>query len=192
MRGSEGYGKEWLDSDNGIKREKVIADIEDASLWIKNNWKNQKKESPKIGVMGWSYGGYSTLMAMTKFADAYNAGVALVGMSNLVTFMQNTAPYRRILRMSEYGNPETDKDFMMRLSPVTYVDNVKDPLMIIQGANDPRVPAGEAIQMQERLAAKKIKSELIIFADEGHGSTKKENQVLEIGHMIEFFKKYLK
>lgn len=129
---------------------------------------------------------------MTKFAGAYNAGVALVGMSNLVTFMQNTAPYRRILRMSEYGNPETDKEFMMRLSPVTYVDQIRDPLMIIQGANDPRVPAGEAIQMQETLTKKKIKSELIIFADEGHGSSKKENQVLEIGHMIEFFKKHLK
>lgn len=192
VRGSDGYGKEWLDSDNGIKREKVITDIEDASVWIKNNWKNSKNESPKIGVMGWSYGGYSTLYAMTKFAGAYNAGVALVGMSNLVTFMQNTAPYRRILRMSEYGNPETDKEFMMRLSPVTYVDQIRDPLMIIQGANDPRVPAGEAIQMQETLAKKKIKSELIIFADEGHGSAKKENQVLEIGHMIEFFKKHLK
>lgn len=192
VRGSDGYGKEWLDSDNGIKREKVITDIEDASVWIKNNWKNSKNESPKIGVMGWSYGGYSTLFAMTKFAGAYNAGVALVGMSNLVTFMQNTAPYRRILRMSEYGNPETDKEFMMRLSPVTYVDQIRDPLMIIQGANDPRVPAGEAIQMQETLTKKKIKSELIIFADEGHGSSKKENQVLEIGHMIEFFKKHLK
>ena len=192
VRGSDGYGKEWLDSDNGIKREKVITDIEDASIWIKNNWKNQKNESPKIGVMGWSYGGYSTLMAMTKFAGAYNAGVALVGMSNLVTFMQNTAPYRRILRASEYGNPDTDKEFMLRLSPVTYVDNVKDPLLIIQGANDPRVPAGEAIQMQETLTKKKIKSELIIFADEGHGSSKKENQVLEIGNMIEFFKKNLR
>lgn len=191
VRGSDGYGKEWIDSDNGIKREKVITDIEDASIWIKNNWKNSKGESPKVGVMGWSYGGYSTLMAMTKFAGRYNAGVALVGMSNLVTFMQNTAPYRRILRASEYGNPETDKEFMLRLSPVTYVDQVRDPLMIVQGANDPRVPAGEAIQMQEILAAKKIKSELIIFADEGHGSSKKENQVLEIGHMINFFKKHL-
>ncbi len=192
VRGSEGYGKIWLDSDNGIKREKVITDIEDASIWIKNNWKNVKNESPKMGIMGWSYGGYSTLFAMTKYAGSFNAGVALVGMSNLVTFMQNTAPYRRILRMSEYGNPDTDKDFMMRLSPVTYIDQIRDPLMIIQGANDPRVPAGEAIQMQEALVKKKIKSQLIIFADEGHGSAKKENQVLEIGHMIEFFKTNLK
>ena len=192
VRGSDGYGKEWLDSDNGAQREKVITDIEDASIWIRKNWADANGAAPKVGVMGWSYGGYSTLMAMTYFAGSYDAGVALVGMSNLVTFMQNTAPYRRILRMSEYGNPETDKDFMLRLSPVTYVDKVKNPLMIIQGVNDPRVPAGEALQMHETLQKKKIASELILFADEGHGSSKKENQVLEIGHMIEFFKKHLK
>ena len=191
VRGSDGYGKEWLDADNGAKREKVITDIEDASIWIRKNWSDANGVAPKVGVMGWSYGGYSTLMAMTYFAGSYDAGVALVGMSNLVTFMQNTAPYRRILRMSEYGNPETDKDFMLRLSPVTYVDKVKNPLMIIQGVNDPRVPAGEALQMHETLQKKKIASELILFADEGHGSSKKENQVLEIGHMIEFFKKQL-
>lgn len=192
VRGSDGYGKEWIDMDNGPKRENVIADIEDASIWIKENWKNEKGESPKVGVMGWSYGGYSTLMAMTRFAGAYEAGVALVGMSNLVSFLNNTAPYRRILRISEYGDPVKDKDALMKLSAVTYVDKVKSPLMIIQGANDPRVPVGEALQIHQTLQKKKITSQLIVFADEGHGSAKKENQVLEIGHTIEFFKTHLK
>ena len=112
-------------------------------------------------------------------------------MSNLVSFLNNTAPYRRILRISEYGDPIKDKDALMKLSAVSYVDNVKGPLMIIQGANDPRVPVGEALQIQETLAKNKIKSELSVFADEGHGSAKKENQVLEIGNTIEFFKKHL-
>jgi dipeptidyl aminopeptidase/acylaminoacyl peptidase len=192
VRGSEGYGKKWLDLDNGPLRENVITDIEDASIWIKQNWKNEKGESPKVGVMGWSYGGYSTLMAMTRFAGAYEAGVALVGMSNLVSFLNNTAPYRRALRISEYGDPVKDKDALMKLSAVTYVDQVKAPLMIVQGANDPRVPVGEALQIQQTLTQKKLGSELIIFADEGHGSAKKENQVLEIGHTIEFMKKNLK
>lgn len=192
VRGSDGYGKQWIDIDNGPKRENVITDIQDAALWIKNNWKTADGKSPKVGVMGWSYGGYSTLMAMTRFAGTYEAGVALVGMSNLVSFLNNTAPYRRILRISEYGDPEKDKDSLMRLSPVTYVDQVKSPLMIIQGANDPRVPVGEALQIQETLAKKKIDSQLIVFADEGHGSAKKDNQVLEIGHTIEFMKKHLK
>lgn len=193
VRGSEGYGKEWLESDNGPLREKVITDIEDASIWIKKKWhKDLGSESPKIGIMGWSYGGYSTLMAMSKFAGSYDAGVALVGMSDLVSFLNNTAPYRRTLRITEYGDPVKDKESLMRLSPVTYVNQVRDPLMIIQGANDPRVPVGEALQIHENLKRKNIKSELIIFADEGHGSAKKENQILEIGHMIEFFKRHLK
>ena len=192
VRGSDGYGKEWIEMDNGPRREAVITDIEDASIWIKNNWKNKNGVVPKIGVMGWSYGGYSTLMAMTRFAGAYDAGVALVGMSNLVTFLMNTAPYRRILRISEYGDPDKDAEALKKLSPINYVDNVKSPLMIIQGANDPRVPAGEAVQIHETLQKKKINSELIIFADEGHGSAKKENQVLEIGHYVQFFTKHLK
>ncbi len=191
VRGSDGYGKKYIELDNGPLRENVITDIEDAAIWIKKNWKGAGGKEPKVGVMGWSYGGYSTLMAMTKFAGSYEAGVALVGMSNLVSFLNNTAPYRRILRISEYGDPVKDKDALMKLSAVTYVDKVKSPLMIIQGANDPRVPVGEALQIHETLTKKKIQSQLIVFADEGHGSAKKENQVLEIGHTIEFMKKNL-
>lgn len=192
VRGSDGYGKKWLEIDNGPLRENVITDIEDAALWLKKNWKTQDGSAPQVGVMGWSYGGYSTLMAMTRFAGAYEAGVASVGMSNLVSFLNNTAPYRRALRISEYGDPEKDKEALLKLSPITYVDRVKSPLMIIQGANDPRVPVGEAVQIHETLTKKNIPSQLIVFADEGHGSSKKENQVLEIGHMIDFFKKHLK
>lgn len=191
VRGSDGYGKKWLDADNGPKRENVITDIEDIALWVKKNWKSTNQENVKLGVMGWSYGGYSTLMAMSRFAGQFDAGVALVGMANLVSFLNNTAPYRRALRISEYGDPEKDREALMRLSPVTYVDNIKDPLLIIQGANDPRVPAGEAIQMHELMQKKNLKSQLILFADEGHGSSKRENQILEIGNTIDFFKKHL-
>ncbi len=191
VRGSDGYGKKWIDLDNGPLRENVVTDIEDASIWIKKNWKKSNGEPPAVGVMGWSYGGYSTLLAMTRFAGAYEAGVALVGMSNLVSFLNNTAPYRRALRISEYGDPVINKEALMKLSPISYVDNVKSPLMIIQGANDPRVPVGEALQVQQVLDKKNISSRLIVFADEGHGSSKKENQILEIGNMIEFFKKHL-
>ncbi len=190
VRGSEGYGKTWLDSDNKEKRLNVITDIEDAARFIKSKWAYGGLV-PKVGVMGGSYGGYSTLMAMTMFAGAYDAGVANVGMSNLYTFLQNTAPYRRILRTSEYGDPETQKDILLKLSPITYLDQVKAPLMIIQGANDPRVPVGEAIQIQDALQKKNISSQLIVFADEGHGSQKKENQALERGHTLQFFINHL-
>ncbi len=191
VRGSDGYGRKWIEMDNGPLRENVITDIEDAALWIKQNWKYSDGTTPKVGVMGGSYGGYSTLLAMTRFAGAYEAGAAIVGMSNLISFLNNTAPYRRILRISEYGDPVKDKEALIKLSPITYVDRVKAPLLVIQGANDPRVPAGEAIQIQETLSKKGIDSKLILFADEGHGSAKKDNQVLEIGHILEFFKKHL-
>lgn len=190
VRGSSGYGKKWLDADNGPRRLHVITDIQDCATHIRQNWK-VNGISPKIGVMGGSYGGYSTLMAMSRFAGSYDAGAASVGMSDLKTFLMNTAPYRRVLRITEYGDPEKDAEALRQLSPITYVDSIKNPLMIIQGANDPRVPVGEAIQMKRVLDQKNIDAKLIIFADEGHGSAKLENQILEVGNILEFFKKHL-
>jgi dipeptidyl aminopeptidase/acylaminoacyl peptidase len=141
--------------------------------------------------MGGSYGGYSTLMAMSRFAGSYDAGVAIVGMANLRTFLLNTAPYRRILRISEYGDPEKDKDALEKLSPTTYLNQVKAPLMLIQGVSDPRVPVGEALQMHDQLSAKGIPSELMIFPDEGHGAAKRDNKVLELGHALRFMQEHL-
>lgn len=190
VRGSEGYGRAWLHADDGPKRLDVITDIEDCSKHIRSAWAVGGK-SPKIGVMGWSYGGYSTFMAMTMFGGAYDAGVALVGMSNLRSFLLNTAPYRRILRISEYGDPEKDKEALEKLSATNYLDRVKSPLMISQGASDPRVPVGEALQMRAALAKRGIEAPLIIYADEGHGSAKRDNSVLELGHTLAFFRKHL-
>ena len=190
VRGSEGYGKAWLAADDGAKRLNVITDIEDASIHIRKAFASGDR-APRVGVMGWSYGGYATLLAMSRFAGAYDAGVALVGMSNLRNFLLNTAPHRRILRISEYGDPEKDKDALEQLSPSTYIDKVKDPLMIIQGVSDPRVPAGEAIYMQQLLEKRGIKAPLILFGNEGHGSIKLDNKVLEVGHALRFFQENL-
>ncbi len=190
VRGSDGYGKKWLMSDNGPKRLDVVTDIEDCAKHIRTQWA-VGGVAPKVGLMGWSYGGYSTLLGMTMFAGAYDAGVAMVGMSDLSTFLKNTAPYRRSLRVTEYGDPDKDAASLAKLSPITYLDRIKAPLLIIQGANDPRVPAGEAVRIQEALAAKKIPSRLILFADEGHGAEKRSNQVLEFGHLMQFFSEHL-
>jgi dipeptidyl aminopeptidase/acylaminoacyl peptidase len=191
VRGSDGQGKKWLHADDGRKRLDVITDIEDAARYIRTAWAKNGK-APKIGVYGGSYGGYSTLVAMTMFAGAYDAGVSNVGMSNLYTFLMNTAPYRRILRASEYGDPEKDKDALLKLSPITYLDRLKAPLLLIQGASDPRVPVGEALQFQQALEAKKVPSKLVIFPDEGHGAQKRDNRVIQIGESISFFEKHLK
>jgi dipeptidyl aminopeptidase/acylaminoacyl peptidase len=186
VRGSEGYGKAWLHADDGPKRMDVITDIEDCARFIRANW-----GVPRIGAFGGSYGGYSALMAMTFFAGAYEAGASVVGMASLVTFLENTAPYRRALRVTEYGDPTGDRDALLQLSPLTHVGRAKAPLIVIQGANDPRVPVGEAIQIHEALRDKKIDSRLIVFADEGHGTQKRDNRVLELGHVIQFFEKHL-
>jgi dipeptidyl aminopeptidase/acylaminoacyl peptidase len=130
-------------------------------------------------------------MAMTMFAGDYDAGVDVVGISDLRTFLRNTAPYRRALRISEYGDPDADADALAKLSPMTYIDRVKAPLLIMQGASDPRVPAGESIQIHDSLEKKGVACELTIFSDEGHGPQKRENRVYLLAKSIEFFKKYL-
>lgn len=191
VRGSDGYGKKWLDADNGPKRLDVLTDIEDAATWARTAFAAGGR-APKVGVTGGSYGGYATLVAMTKFAGAYDAGVSNVGISSLVSFLQNTAPYRRILRASEYGDLEKDHDALVKLSATTYIESLKAPLLLIQGASDPRVPVGEAIQMYEAAAKTGVPTSLVIFPDEGHGAQKRENRVLQTGHTILWFDRYLK
>lgn len=190
VRGSDGYGKEWLHADDGPKRLQVITDIEDASKFVRTSWAHEGK-APKVGIMGGSYGGYSTLVGMTRFAGAYDAGVANVGMSNLLTFLLNTAPYRRALRASEYGDPEKDRAALLELSPITHIEKLNAPLLLIQGASDPRVPVGEAVQMHDALEKRNVPTKLVVFADEGHGAQKRENKVLEIGHTLAFFREHL-
>lgn len=190
VRGSDGYGKSWLHADDGPRRLQVITDIEDAAKYIRAAWSKDGK-APKIGVIGGSYGGYATLMAMSYFAGAYDVGVQTVGISNLATFLMNTAPYRRILRAAEYGDPVKDKDAMTRLSPITHVGKIKAPLLSIQGVNDPRVPVGEALQIYKELERRRIPGGLILFADEGHGTRKRSNRVLAIGHTLAFLEKHL-
>ena len=190
VRGSDGYGKAYLDADNGPKRLQVITDLEDVARYVRKAYA-VGGVAPRVGVAGGSYGGYAALMAMTRFAGDYDAGVSIVGFSNIVTFLKNTAPYRRILRITEYGDPDKDHDALVELSPITHIARLKAPLLMIQGVSDPRVPVGEAIQMYEAAKQTGVPTELMIFPDEGHGAAKRDNQVLEFGHMIRWLKQYL-
>ncbi|MGH2721994.1 MAG: prolyl oligopeptidase family serine peptidase, partial [Actinomycetota bacterium] len=190
IRGSEGYGKSWSHADDGRRREDVIGDVEDCARFIREQWAVDGRR-PRVGVYGGSYGGYAALMAMTRFAGSYDCGASVVGMSNLITFLENTAPYRRSLRTTEYGDPVADRDALVALSPITWVDRVCGPLLLIQGANDPRVPVGEAVQIHEALTVRGIESRLIVFPDEGHGMTKRANQVTALGHVLDFFGRHL-
>jgi protease II len=190
VRGSSGYGKAWFHADDGPRRLNVITDIEDAAKYIRTSWGKDGK-APKVGVTGGSYGGYSVLMAMTYFAGAYDAGAETVGISNLVSFLANTSPYRRSLRTSEYGDPVKDREALIQLSPITHIAKIKAPLLVIGGLNDPRVPIGESVQVYKQVAERKIPSNLIVFPDEGHGAQKRGNIVLAIGHTIAFFERHL-
>jgi dipeptidyl aminopeptidase/acylaminoacyl peptidase len=190
VRGSDGYGRTWSHADDGVKRLSTISDIEDAAKWARAKFASNGKD-PKLGVFGGSYGGYSVLMAMTMFAGDYDAGVDIVGISDLRSFLRNTAPYRRILRISEYGDPDKDAEVLAKLSPMTYIDRAKAPLLIVQGASDPRVPAGESIQLHDALERKGVPCELTLFADEGHGAQKRENRVYTLAQSIAFFRKHL-
>jgi protease II len=190
VRGSDGYGKAWLAADDGPRRLDVITDVEDAARWARKTFAAGGRE-PRVGITGGSYGGYATLVGMTRFAGAYDAGASVVGIANLVTFLENTAPYRRVLRITEYGDPARDREALLELSPTSYVDRVKGPLLLQQGASDPRVPVGEATQIHDALEARGVPVELVIFADEGHGAQKRENQALMLGRTLEFFRKHL-
>ncbi len=190
VRGSMGYGKAWVRADDGPRRLEVITDIEDAARWARTAFAVDGV-APKVGILGGSYGGYATLVGMTMFAGAYDAGASNVGISNLVTFLENTAPYRRLLRASEYGDLVKDREALVKLSPSSYVDRVQGPLLLIQGLSDPRVPAGEAVQIHDALAARGVPVELLIFPDEGHGAQKRENVVQTLGRELEFFSRQL-
>jgi dipeptidyl aminopeptidase/acylaminoacyl peptidase len=190
VRGSDGYGKAWLEADNGPRRLNVITDIEDAGKYARQHFTRGGK-APKVAITGGSYGGYSTLIGMTMFAGTYDAGASIVGFSSLLTFLNNTAPYRRLLRATEYGDPERDKEALLKLSPITYVERVNAPLLLIQGLDDPRVPAGEAVQMQEALARRGVSSQLILLEGEGHGAARRSGQVVMAGHTLRFLEEQL-
>jgi dipeptidyl aminopeptidase/acylaminoacyl peptidase len=190
VRGSDGYGKAWLAADDGPKRLNVITDIDDAGKHARTHFA-RGRQAPKVAITGGSYGGYSTLIGMTMFSGTYDAGASIVGISNLETFLKNTAPYRRRLRISEYGDPEKDAEALRKLSPTTYLDCVKAPLLLIQGLDDPRVPAGESVQVQEALARRGVKSSLILLEGEGHGAARRSGQVIMVGHTLRFLEEQL-
>jgi dipeptidyl aminopeptidase/acylaminoacyl peptidase len=128
--------------------------------------------------MGGSYGGYMVLSALTNDPDLWAAGIDIVGIANFVSFLENTGAYRRHLRVSEYGDPEKDLALLKKISPLNHVERIKAPLLVIQGANDPRVPQSEAEQIVAAVKARNGVVEYLLFPDEGHGVSKIPNQII--------------
>ncbi|MCS7098754.1 MAG: prolyl oligopeptidase family serine peptidase, partial [Sulfolobales archaeon] len=140
----------------------------------------------RIAITGASYGGYATLMSMALFPEFWSCGVERVGIVNLVTFIKNTGPWRRKYRAFEYGDPETMADLMMELSPISHIEKIRAPLMVVHGENDPRVPISEAEQLVD--ASRKLgrEVEFIRITDEGHGVARVRNKVTVYTRVVKF------
>lgn len=175
VRGSDGYGKTFLDLDNGFLRENSVKDGGALLDWIA---KQPELDAKRICVYGGSYGGYMVLAMLTHYNDRLAAGIDVVGISNFVTFLENTSEYRRDLRRVEYGderNPEM-REFLEKISPLNNAHKISKPLFVIQGLNDPRVPTSEAEQIVAKVRQNGGDVWYLLAKDEGHGFRKKSNR----------------
>jgi dipeptidyl aminopeptidase/acylaminoacyl peptidase len=174
VRGSTGYGNRYCHLDDREKRYDALRDVEYAHRWLVSSG---MADPARIGIMGGSYGGFTVLACLTRQPEIWAAGVDIVGISNFETFFENTGPWRRHLRASEYGDPVEDRELLRDLSPIHAIDRIQAPLMVIQGATDPRVPQEESDQLVEQLRARNHPVEYLLFPDEGHGIVKIPNRI---------------
>jgi dipeptidyl aminopeptidase/acylaminoacyl peptidase len=175
VRGSSGYGKSFLALDNGVLREDAVRDIGSLLVWI---GVQPGFDRERVAVMGGSYGGYMALASLVTYGERLRGGIDVVGISNFVTFLRNTAAYRRDWRRSEYGD-ERDTSmriFLDRISPLTNAIRIKKPLLVVAGENDPRVPLSESEQLVWRVRSVGGEVWYLVAKDEGHGFRKKTNR----------------
>lgn len=190
VRGSAGYGKTFLTLDNGVKREDSVKDIGTVIRWIQ---RSSRLDGDRIAVMGGSYGGYMTLASMVNFSEQLRCGIDIVGISDFITFLQNTQDYRRDLRRAEYGDervPEV-REVLERIAPARNVAKIKRPMLIVQGKNDPRVPLSESEQMVKALRESKVETWYLMAKDEGHGFRKKRNVDYQFYVTVMFLQQHL-
>lgn len=188
VRGSTGYGYDYQSLDDVRLRMDSVADLQHAALWLRESG---IADSKRIVVMGGSYGGFMVLSAITTYPDLWAAAVDIVGIANFVTFLENTGPWRRKLRESEYGSLEHDREFLEQISPIRSVDKITAPLFVVHGANDPRVPVGEAEQIVTALRQRQVPVEYLRFEDEGHGLIKRSNRLLAYPAIARFLEQQL-
>lgn len=190
VRGSTGYGKTFSLLDNGFKREDTYKDINALFDWI---GAQPELDSQRIAVTGGSYGGHMTLAVSTFYNDRIRCSVDIVGMSNLVTFLEHTEAYRRDLRRAEYGDERDPKmrEFLEKIAPMNNIEKIKKPMFVIAGKNDPRVPVSESQQIADALKKQGTAVWLMIATDEGHGYRKKPNQDFQFYATVQFLQEYL-
>ena len=173
VRGSDGYGKTYMAMDDRRRRLDSVADLAAIHDWLPS----VGLDPARAALMGGSYGGYMVLAGLAFQPERWAAGVSIVGISSLLTFLENTSAYRRRLRELEYGFLDSDRDFLIEASPLTHVERIRAPLFLIHGSNDPRVPLSEAEQVHAALRARGVDCELLVYPDEGHGLAKLANRL---------------
>jgi dipeptidyl aminopeptidase/acylaminoacyl peptidase len=190
VRGSTGYGKTFSLLDNGFLREDTYRDINALFDWIATR---ADLDPERVAVMGGSYGGHMTLAVLTFYSDRIRCSIDVVGISNLVTFLEHTEAYRRDLRRVEYGDERDPKmrEFLERIAPMNNIEKIRKPMFVIAGKNDPRVPVSESDQIVAALKKQGTPVWYLMAKDEGHGFKKKQNQDFQFYAEILFLEKFL-
>ncbi|HEY2312991.1 MAG TPA: S9 family peptidase [Streptosporangiaceae bacterium] len=187
VRGSTGYGKRWYSADDGHRRLDSVDDLAAVHDYLPSLGVDQSRAA----LWGGSYGGYMVLAGLAFQPELWAAGVDIVGIASLVTFLENTSAYRRAYREREYGTLAQDREFLWSVSPLSRIDDMTAPLFIIHGANDPRVPLSEAEQIHAALTSRGRECELVVYADEGHGLARRANRADAIPRALAFLARHL-
>jgi dipeptidyl aminopeptidase/acylaminoacyl peptidase len=187
VRGSTGYGKRWYCADDGHRRMDSVADMAALHAYLPRLGLDQSRAA----LWGGSYGGYMVLAGLAFQPGLWAAGVDIVGIASLVTFLENTSAYRRAYREREYGTLAEDREFLHSVSPLTRVEDIRAPLFIIHGANDPRVPLSEAKLIHAAMTSRDRECELLVYGDEGHGLAKRANRMDAVPKALAFLARHL-
>ena len=189
VRGSSGFGKKFVNLDNGALRIEAVKDIKATVDHVVSAGIADRK---RVGIMGGSYGGYMVMAALTEYPDLFAAGANLFGVVNFETFFKNTQPWMAAISTVEYGDPVKEADLLRRLSPIHRIDRVVAPTIVLHGKNDTNVPLIEAEQVVQSLRQRHVPVEYVLFPDEGHGWRKTPNRIRSSVAIVRFFERYLK
>jgi dipeptidyl aminopeptidase/acylaminoacyl peptidase len=189
VRGSTGFGKNFVNLDNGALRINGVKDIKACFDYLIQSGTSKKGA---VGIMGGSYGGYMVMAGVTEYPDMFAAGANLFGVVNFETFFKKTEPWMAAISTVEYGDPVTQADMLKQLSPIHKSSVIKTPLLVQHGANDTNVPVIEAEQVVEALKKNNIPVHYTLFPDEGHGWRKTKNRIVSTVEIVDWFSKYLK
>ncbi|MDS0257978.1 S9 family peptidase [Haloarcula sp. S1CR25-12] len=188
VRGSTGYGKAYTRLDDVEKRMDSVKDLRAGVRWLHDH---PAVDPDRVVAMGGSYGGFMVLAALAEYPDLWAAGVDVVGIANFVTFLENTGEWRRELREAEYGSLDDDRDLLESISPINSAEKITAPLFVLHGANDPRVPVGEAEQIAAEVRSHGVPVETMVFDDEGHGISKRENRIAAYTRVVAFLDEHV-